>query len=110
MYSYNGKTCLAVLFNFIELIFTVDNIVYITPEDEGGVCNVDSKILKSCLPLTNGVQDVLASNENLDIELLFLPGEYYITNPFTLSASNRHTLRLQPYNGRNVTTEIYYHH
>ena len=100
-----GKLVFAVLFNFIELIFTVDNIVYITPEDEGGVCNVDSKILKPCLPLTNGVQDVLASNENLDIELLFLPGEYYITNPFTLSASNRHTLRLQPYNGRNVTTE-----
>ena len=103
-----GKHVFAVLFffNFIEVIFMVDKIVYITPEDEGGVCNVDGNILEPCLPLTNQVQDVLASDENIDIKLLFLPGEYYITNPFTLSASNIHALRLQPYNGRNVSTTI----
>ena len=83
----------------------VDKIVYITPEDEGGVCNMDGNILEPCLPLTNQVQDILASDENLDVKLLFLPGEYYITYPFTLSASNIHALRLLPYNRRNVTIE-----
>ena len=99
------KLVFAVLFffSYIELIFMVDKIVYITPEDEGGVCNVDGNILEPCLPLTNQVQDILALDENLDIELLFLPGEYYITYPFTLSASNIHALRLLPYNERNVT-------
>ena len=101
-----GKLVFAVLFfNFIEVIFMVDKIVYITPEDEGGVCNVDGNILEPCLPLTNQVQDILASDENLEVKLLFLPGEYYITNPFILSISNIHALRLQPYNGRNVTIE-----
>ena len=102
-----GKHVFAVLFffNFIEIIFMIDKTIYITPEDEGGVCNVDGNILEPCLPLTNQVQDVLASDENLDIKMLFLPGEYYITNPFTLSASNIHALRLLPYNGRNVMIE-----
>ena len=102
-----GKLVFAVLFffSYIELIFMVDKIVYITPEDEGGVCNVDGNILEPCLPLTNQVQDILASDENLDVKLLFLPDEYYITYPFTLSASNIHALRLLPYNGRNVTIE-----
>ena len=102
-----GKHVFVVLFffNFIEVIFMVDKIVYITPEDEGGVCNVDGNILEPCLPLTNQVQDILASDENLDVKLLFLPGEYYITNPFTLSASNINALRLLLYNGRNVTIE-----
>ena len=81
----------------------VDKIVYITPEDEGGVCNVDGNILEPCLPLTNQVQDTLTSDENLDIKMLFLPGEYYITNPFILSARNKHALRLLPHNRRNVT-------
>ena len=99
-----GKHVFVVLFffNFIEVIFMVDKIVYITPEDEGGVCNVDGNILEPCLPLTNQVQDILTSDENLDVKFLLLPGEYYITNPFTLSASNVHALRLLPYNGRNI--------
>ena len=92
-------------FNFIEGIFMVDKIVYITPEDEGGVCNVDGNILEPCLPLTNQVQNVLASDENLDVKLLFLPGKYYITNQFTLSARNKHALKLLPYNGRNIMIE-----
>ena len=99
-----GKHVFVVLFffNFIEVIFMVDKIVYITPEDEGGVCNVDGNILEPCLPLTNQVQDILTSDENLDVKFLLLPGEYYITKPFTLSASNVHALRLLPYNGRNI--------